>query len=181
MPSLKRVFLLALMLGAGAVIAYAAVTRAPTRDSVGKPLTENVSVSEQITLDRLPQIRSAGFRTLIDLRPDGEAPDQPASADVAKAAEQAGMRFAYVPIPHGDIPASSVETFGQAFANLPKPVLLYCRSGRRAARTWALMEASRPNGMDAAAIVSAVSSVDQPIDDLRDQIAKRIASRSERK
>lgn len=178
MPSLKRTFFLALVLGAGAAIAYAAVTHVPARDSFAKPLSGSVSVSDQITLDRLEQVRSAGFRALIDLRPDGESPDQPPSHEVAKAAEQAGLRFAYVPIAHGDIPDNSVEALGQSFARLPEPILLYCRSGRRAARTWALMEASRPGGLNAAQIANAVLSAGQPIDDLRDQITKRVASRS---
>jgi uncharacterized protein (TIGR01244 family) len=57
------------------------------------------------------------------------------------------------------------------------PVLLYCRSGRRAARAWALAEASRRGGLTAEEIESAVRNVGQPVDDLRDRIRGRVAAR----
>jgi uncharacterized protein (TIGR01244 family) len=140
-------------------------------------LGEGISVRNQITLASIPKIKEQGYRTLIDLRPDGEAPDQPTAAAVSAAAGAAGLKFAYVPTPHGDIPAATVDAFAQAIAAAEKPVLLYCRSGNRAARVWALAEASRPGGADAATIADTVRSAGQKVDDLTAQIATRIAQR----
>lgn len=140
-------------------------------------LDEGILVRDQITLASIPKIKEQGYRTLIDLRPDGEAPDQPPAAAVSQAAAAAGLRFAYVPTPHGEIPAATVDAFAQAMATAEKPVLLYCRSGNRAARVWALAEASRPGGADAATIADTVRRAGQKVDDLQAQIATRIAKR----
>ncbi len=140
-------------------------------------LGEGISVRDQIALADIPGIKARGFRTLIDLRPDGEAADQPPASAVATAAGAAGLKFAYVPTPHGEIPAATVDAFAQAIATAEKPVLLYCRSGNRAARVWALAEASRSGGADAAAIAETVRSAGQKVDDLKAQIATRIAQR----
>jgi protein tyrosine phosphatase (PTP) superfamily phosphohydrolase (DUF442 family) len=57
-------------------------------------------------------------------------------------------------------------------------VLLYCRSGRRAARTWSLVEASRADGMDVAQIIAAVKEGGQEADDLKDALEQRVAARA---
>jgi len=88
------------------------------------------------------------------------------------------MNFAYVPVPHGDIPAGAVTALARAMAENPKPILLYCRSGRRAARTWSLVEVSRSDGLDAADILAAVKAGGQSAEDLDTAIAARIANRS---
>jgi uncharacterized protein (TIGR01244 family) len=149
MPSLKRTFLLAVLLGLVVVISVAA-TKWPAKKShvLTKPLAASVWVTEQIDPRQLADIKSQGFRSVVDLRPDGEVRNQPASPDVGRAAQQAGLAFSYVPVPHGNVPASSVDMLGAVLQHADRPILLYCRSGHRAARTWALAEASRPGGLN---------------------------------
>ena len=179
MPSFKWTFVLALLIGMAAAVGYAAINRpAALRSTAAKQLTSDVWVSEQITTDRLADLKSLGFKSLIDLRPDGEAADQPPSAAVASAASAAGLQFAYVPVQHGDIPDTSVDALTISLAKAERPVLLYCRSGRRAARTWALAEASHVGGMSQAQIEAAVAGAGQSADDLKEPIAKRIAARA---
>jgi uncharacterized protein (TIGR01244 family) len=173
-------FFLAATVGAACVLGCAAVTlqRPAPHAPSAHPLSNDVSISEQISTDEIDALSRAGFRSIVDLRPDGEAPDQAPSADVANAAKQRGLAFAYVPVQHGDIPDATVAALASKLRALPKPVLLYCRSGRRAARTWALVEASRVGGLDANAIAAAVKSAGQNDDDLGAEIASRIAARS---
>lgn len=57
---------------------------------------------------------------------------------------------------------------------------MYCRSGSRAARTWSLMEASRPGGRSADDILAAVKRSGQGADDLAGAINARIAKRGPR-
>ena len=178
MPKVKWVFLLAVLVGIGLVVGNAAVDRYRIRHSVAaKPLAGSVWVTEQINETQLADIKAKGFRTIVDLRPDGEAADQPASTAVARDAQASGLGFSYIPVPHGDIPTAAVDALDRVLAQSDKPLLLYCRSGRRAARTWALAEASRPGGLDAAAIQSAVHTTEQSADDLGAQIVARIAAR----
>jgi sulfide:quinone oxidoreductase len=54
-------------------------------------LAEGYAVSEQITPTEVAAIAQAGYRVLINNRPDNEVPGQPASADIAAAAAAAGL------------------------------------------------------------------------------------------
>jgi uncharacterized protein (TIGR01244 family) len=134
-------------------------------------------VSEQLQVSQLREVKQRGFATVIDLRPDGEAEGQPTAELVKATADAHKLAFAYVPVPQGDIPDSAVDALNKAIADSPKPVLLYCRSGRRAARTWSLVEASRPGGGSASEIMAAVKASGQSADDLAGAIHARIAKR----
>lgn len=142
------------------------------------PLTERFSVSGQVGPGQLADLKARGYTTIISLRPDGEGPDQPSAAQMSDAARSNGMGFAYVPVAPGAIADSAVVALRQALAANSGKVLLYCRSGSRAARTWSLFEASRPGGADADAILAMVKASGQSADDLRAAIADRVSARS---
>ena len=174
-----KIFFLSMLAGLVLVIGWFAATRAVSAPQTQTArLTEDIQVSEQIRPEQLAALKSQGFQTVIDLRPDGEAPDQPGSAAMAQAAKQAGLQFGYVPVPHGDVPAATIDALARLLADTPRPVLLYCRSGARAARTWALAEASRPGGLDATGITQRARAAGRPVDDLQSQIDQRIAARN---
>lgn len=143
-----------------------------------KRLTADISVSEQLTPDQVKGASESGFTTIIDLRPDGEVAGQPDAATMAAQARANGMAFVYVPVPHGDIPDSAVDALAKALDEHRGPILMYCRSGKRAARTWSLVEASRRAGMDEQAILASVKASGQSADDLASAIRARIASRA---
>lgn len=141
-------------------------------------LDEEIGLAGQIQSRDLLELHSRGYATVIDLRPDGEAPDQPASSEINTTAGEQQIKFFYIPVPHGDaVPEAAVSALGKALASSPKPVLLYCRSGRRAARAWSLAEASRPGGLDAAGIRAAVKAAGHSVDDLAPLINARIEKR----
>lgn len=174
----RWIFLASFLLGAGWAFGSSAYYRwEDSRLLQARQLSPSIAVAEQVSLESVRVAGRKGFDTIIDLRPDGEAVGQPSSAEVGQAARQRGMKFYYVPVPHGDIPDSAVAQLDQALSNSTGGVLLYCRSGRRAARTWSLVEASRPDGMDANAILAAVKAAGQSADDLETAIRKRIAAR----
>ena len=142
-----------------------------------KLFAPGVYVSEQINEGEVATLKKHGFATIVDLRPDGEAVDQVPSATVERIARANQLSFFYVPVQHGTIPDSAVAALSNAILNGPQPVLVYCRSGRRAARTLSLSEASRSGGPDAAAILAMAQSVGQSADDLSGEINERIAHR----
>jgi uncharacterized protein (TIGR01244 family) len=179
---LGRFFLLSIAAGAAGVMALAAWTAepAPPRSphaGLNRPLIGNVTLRDQIALRDIAGVKSQGFRLLVDLRPDGEDPDQPPSRAVADEARKAGLAFSYIPTPHGAEPEATVERLAHVLAGAEGPVLLYCRSGNRAARVWALAEASRVNGAMAGEITAAARRVGHPVDDLLPRIEARIALR----
>ncbi len=140
-------------------------------------MTPEVAVSGQVVQADLATLKEKGYKVLVALRPDGEAPDQPTAASIGSAAQAHGMRFAYIPVPPGEIGDTAVVRLREELAG-GEPTLIYCRSGSRAARTWALAEASRPGGLDAPTILGAVRGAGQSVERLEDAIARRVSQRA---
>lgn len=107
------------------------------------PLTDQLSVSPQITVADLAAIAAAGYRSVINNRPDGEASDQPESAALAEAAARQGLGYRYIPVTPGRYEAATLDAMAQALETLPGPVLAFCRSGTRSTSVWALQAARR--------------------------------------
>ncbi|QFT94351.1 Beta-lactamase hydrolase-like protein [Roseovarius sp. THAF9] len=106
-----------------------------------KKITEKVSVSPQITVNDIAEIKAAGFRAIICNRPDGEGADQPSFEEVEAAAKAVGIDARYVPVESGMVNDEDVAAFGASLEDLPRPVLAYCRTGTRSATLWSLSEA----------------------------------------
>ncbi|MBO9663291.1 TIGR01244 family sulfur transferase [Dokdonella sp.] len=176
MSKLKWMFAQVVLLAAIGLAMPAGAADAPAAASV-RPLVGGVWISGQISPDQIEELKAQGIKAIVDLRPDGEAPEQPPSSAVDAAARSAGLAFSYAPVAGSDIPAAAVDAVSRAIARPDNAVLLYCKSGRRAARTWALAEASRFGGLEAEAIEAVVTSAGQSVDDLKEQIAARVATR----
>ena len=108
-----------------------------------KTLSPHVSVSPQITAADVAKVTEAGFRAIICNRPDGEGADQPNFDEIEAAANAAGLRVAYVPVTAGMVTDDDVAAFASALAELPRPVLAYCRTGTRSATLWSFHEADK--------------------------------------
>jgi len=96
---------------------------------------------------------------------------------MAAAAQKAGLAFSYTPTPHGAVPGVTVDQFARALSESARPTLLYCRSGKRATRVWALSEASRLGGLDADAILRAAAAIGLSAEDVKADIDARIGRR----
>jgi len=108
-----------------------------------KKLTDDLSVSaQQLQPEEIAQVAALGFKSIIANRPDGEAAGQPSFSEIEREAKAHGLSARYVPIAGGATDADAAA-FGAALAELPKPVLAYCRSGTRSTMLWALSEAGR--------------------------------------
>lgn len=108
-----------------------------------RTITPNVSVSDQISPDDIATIRAMGFKAIIGNRPDNEAPDQPAWAEIKEAAEAAGLKTAFIPITPGRMGDDQALAFRKAVTGFDKPVLAYCRTGTRSSQLWALAARDR--------------------------------------
>ncbi|NIV18906.1 MAG: TIGR01244 family phosphatase [Woeseiaceae bacterium] len=103
-------------------------------------LAPQVYVTGQLYETDLELAAKQGVRSIMNNRPDGEAPGQPLSADLAKAAEDLGMTFVNVPIDARSISREDVEAFAKACDELERPLLIFCRSGARSMKVWELAE-----------------------------------------
>lgn len=142
-----------------------------------RSLTSTISVAPQLSVAEVARYGRLGYDAIIALRPDGEALDQPGSDQIAAEARSVGLAFSYVPVAPGAISARTVAALDKALSSTSGRVLIYCRDGERAARTWSLVEASRLGGRNAAAILAAVRASGQSADDLAPLIERRVADR----
>lgn len=100
-------------------------------------VSDDYSVSPQIQVEDLPKLKELGFRSVMCNRPDGEDPGQTDFAVIEAAASEIGLTAAHVPLISGAAPsAEDIDEFAAAMADLPGPVLAYCRSGTRSRNIW---------------------------------------------
>ena len=108
-----------------------------------KRINDEVSVAPQISPDDMAALKAAGFTTVINNRPDGEAPDQPTSAEMQAAAEAAGLGYHFIPLGREGVSPEMIEQERIALETSKGPVLCFCRSGTRSTTLWALTQAGR--------------------------------------
>lgn len=100
-------------------------------------LDEDLAVAPQLTPEAMAEAAAAGFRSVINNRPDFEGgPGQPTSAAMEAAARAAGLEYAFLPVASGFQTPQEAEQMAELMARLPKPVLAFCRSGTRSGRLY---------------------------------------------
>jgi uncharacterized protein (TIGR01244 family) len=108
-----------------------------------KRINDQVAVAPQISPDDIAQIKAAGYKTIVNNRPDGEAPDQPSSDEMKAAAEAAGLAYHFIPLGRDGVSPEMIEQEKAALEGSAGPVLCYCRSGTRSTTLWALSQAGK--------------------------------------
>ena len=100
-------------------------------------LDADVSVAPQLGPEAMAEAKAAGFRSIINNRPDLEAgPSQPTNASVEAAARVAGLEYVYLPVAPGFQSAEEIARFRELIDTMPKPILAFCRSGTRSGKLW---------------------------------------------
>lgn len=132
-----------------------------------KRLTDQLSVSAQPQIEDIKQFADLGFKTIINNRPDGESADQPDEADLAHAAQQAGLRYIYLPITPGQFTDDAVATFAKHLDQAEGPILAFCRTGTRSTTLWAL---SQSGSGDAAQIIKTAGDAGYDLSQLADRL-----------
>lgn len=105
-----------------------------------RKITDDFTVSPQIEVSDIPAIVAAGYRSILCNRPDGEDPAQCCFDEMSKAARDAGLEVRSVPITSGVVLPDDLNEFRDALAQLPQPVLAYCRSGTRCTMLWTIAQ-----------------------------------------
>ena len=104
-------------------------------------VTDDISVSPQIGVEDVAAAARAGFRTIINNRPDAEEPGQPSGHEIEAAASAAGLAYFHLPVRGGPTP-EQVETTRKILSEAQAPILAFCRSGTRSIVTWSLDQAT---------------------------------------
>jgi uncharacterized protein (TIGR01244 family) len=107
-----------------------------------RKISDDYSVSGQITAADVTAIKAAGFKSIIGNRPDAEDGVVP-HAEIEKAARAAGLHFRFIPVVSGQITQENVEDQAKALEELEGPVFAYCRSGARCTNLYMMIQQSK--------------------------------------
>jgi uncharacterized protein (TIGR01244 family) len=103
-------------------------------------LSPNLSVRAQLLPGEVAGVAAAGFRAIINNRPDGEAPDQPGSDQIAAEAKSHGLAYWHIPVVPGEATMKDAQAFARAIAEADGPVLAFCRTGNRSTGLWKMAQ-----------------------------------------
>ena len=100
-------------------------------------IAADVCVAPQLSPAAMADAAAAGFRSVINNRPDFEhGPDQPTSAAIEAAALAAGLQYAHLPVAGGYQSPDEIARFAALIAAMPRPLLCFCRSGARSTKLY---------------------------------------------
>jgi uncharacterized protein (TIGR01244 family) len=106
----------------------------PTQALRAQQVEPGFFAAPQLSPEDMPALAAAGVRSVINNRPDGEGgAQQPSSDQLQAAARAAGLEYRYLPVPSSGHSDADARRMAQLVGELPRPVLAFCRSGRRSA------------------------------------------------
>jgi len=95
-------------------------------------LTEDIAVSGQIAPESVYDIKEMGFKSIICNRPDYESDsNQPTKTSIESEAKKLGLCFEFLPVASSNHTESEAVKMASHLTKLPKPILVYCRTGGR--------------------------------------------------
>ena len=100
-----------------------------------RALGGDVYAAPQLTPQAMAEAAAMGFKSVVNNRPDFEhGPDQPTHAEIESAAHAAGLEYRFLPVDGGWQSPEEIAAFSALLAELPRPLLAFCRSGARSTR-----------------------------------------------
>ena len=99
-------------------------------------LSDSLGVSAQIKPEDVAAIAAAGYKVLINNRPDDEEAGQPAGAAIAAAARAAGLEYHHLPVTAMTFPGPDFDAMSDLLDDPLRPVFAFCRTGTRCANLW---------------------------------------------
>lgn len=102
-----------------------------------RQIAADVCVAAQLTPEAMAELAQLGFRSVINNRPDfEEGPHQPTAAAVEAAARAAGLEYAHLPVQPAFQSPQEIARFAELLAQLPRPLVAFCRSGARSTKLY---------------------------------------------
>jgi uncharacterized protein (TIGR01244 family) len=98
--------------------------------------SDSIGIAAQITPENVAEIAAAGYRVLVNNRPDGEEGGQPNSTAIAAAAIAAGLVYHHLPVTAMNFPGPHFDEMADLLDDASLPVLAFCRTGTRCANLW---------------------------------------------
>lgn len=112
------------------------------------PLAKDFYVAPQIAVADVANAAADGFTLIVNNRPDGEAPGQPAGAEIERAAKAAGLDYVHIPVDGRGLSQDHISALKSAIKASGEKTLAFCRSGARSTIVRAYMKAADGGGAD---------------------------------
>jgi uncharacterized protein (TIGR01244 family) len=104
-------------------------------------LNEAISVAGQLDIAHLSLAATLGYKSIICNRPDEEEGEhQTPHHEISQECARLGLEFRYLPVSPSDHTEQDARDMRECVNTAPKPVLIYCRSGRRSKKLLAHSE-----------------------------------------
>ena len=113
-------------------------------NNLSQALSPQLSVSGEMTQDKFQQLIKQGFKSVIVNRPDQEQGNTVRVDQLRNIAEQSKVSVIYQPVTSSKISETDVVEFAKYYNELPKPILMVCKSG---ARSSLLFNQSKQRGL----------------------------------
>jgi len=104
-----------------------------------RQIAADVCVAPQLGPESMAEAARLGFRSVVNNRPDFEhGPDQPTHAAIEAAARAAGLEYRFLPVNGMVQTPADAAAMAALLAELPRPLLMFCRSGARSTKLYEL-------------------------------------------
>lgn len=117
----------------------------PAKEIVGDllrnytPFLPHLATSGAFKPDRLAEIKTLGFKSILDMRTPAEG-----VADIRKAAKDLDIGFANIPVGKSAPSSEDLKQFSAWVENSDNyPALVYCASGNRVGLVWGMYQVQR--------------------------------------
>ena len=129
-----------------------------------RQLDDTIFVSGQLQPADITEAAARGVTMIVNNRPDGEQPGQPASTSLQAVAEEAGLAYRHIPV-SGGVSPDQVAAMAEALDTADGPVLAFCAVGMRSTTLWALVRAGE--GANGDELVSKAAAAGYDLSGLR--------------
>lgn len=103
-------------------------------------LAPQVYATGQLFETDLQLLSRQGVRSIVNTRPDNESEGQPASAVLAKAAEDVGITLVHFPVDPASMTKEVADAFMKACNDLARPMMVCGRTGGQSTKIWETAE-----------------------------------------
>ena len=104
-------------------------------------LEDGFSVSPQLQADDFAAIAAAGYKVVINNRPDGEQHDYLPAAEAAELARLHGLEYHHIPVVPNQMTREAIAKFKAVLETITGPAVAHCASGKRSSAMWAICRA----------------------------------------
>lgn len=109
-------------------------------------ISDQITVGPQPAADEFEQLKEQGFRSIVNLRTEGEEEQPLTPEEEGRVVRDLGLEYLNIPVSMKEIKPDQVDRFRSELARLPKPMFAHCKGGKRAG-AFAMMHIACEQGM----------------------------------